>query len=105
MFKNRKIFNFAEIFNYAEKQYGINWNPCNDVFFGNSLEYGKHTEVYPADWSAYTSFSDVMVRPRASNYTRKEVECMTDCDKSYVILSAYFESLGVTDSVVLVDCT
>ena len=100
-----KVFEFSPIFSYAEKYYGIGWNECNDVFFGNSLEYGRHTTVYPGDWAAYTGFSDVMVKPLASNYTRKEVEAMSVPDRSYVILSAYFEAQGITDGEVLVDCT
>ena len=100
-----KVFDFADIFHYADKYYGIGWNSCNDVFFGNSLEYGRHSTVYPKDWTAYVSFSDVVLKPLASNYTRLEVESMDDSDKSYVILSAYFESLDVPDDEVLVDCT
>ena len=103
--KTLKVYDFDSIFHYAEKHYGIGWNDCSNVFFGNSLEYGKHTTVYPKDWAAYVSFSDVMLRPRASNYTRVEVESMKDDDKSYVILSAYFEFLGETADEVLVDCT
>jgi hypothetical protein len=103
--KTQKVIDFSDIFTYADTMYGISWNECNNVFFGNSLEYGQHCTVYPKDWAAYVGFSDVMQRPLASNYTRLEVESMSNLDKSYVILSAYFESIGVTDDEVLVDCT
>jgi len=102
--KSRKIFDFGEIFHFAEKNYGIGWNPCNRVFFGNSLEYGKHTTVYPGEWGAYINLN-IELKEKASDYTREEVEKMNDIDKSYIILAAYFESLGVKDDEVLVDCT
>ena len=102
--KTLKIFEFDEIFHYAENEYGIDWNTCNDVFFGNSLEYQRHTTVYPADWAAYIDLK-LEVKDKASDYTKDEVNAMTGNDKSYVILSAYFESINVTDGEVLVDCT
>ena len=103
--KTMKVFDFDDIFRWADKEYDISWNRANDVFFGNSLEYQRHTTVYPADWKAYISFDYLEAKEKASDYTKEEVAAMTDLDKSYVILSAYFENLNVTDSEVLVDCT
>ncbi len=103
MMKQLKVFDFSDIFNYATKNYGISWNACNDVFFNNSLEYQRHTTVYPKDWTGYVSFESV--KDNASDYTVDEVNDMDDLDKSYVVLSAYFESLNINDSEVLVDCT
>ena len=103
--KTCKVFDFSDIFKFAEHHYGIGWNPCNDVFFNNSLEYGKHTSVYPADWAAYIGLDDDEIKAKASDYTREEVEKMSNLDKSYIILSAYFESLNITDDEVLVDCS
>lgn len=103
--KTLKIFNFDDIFRFADKHYGIHWNTCNDVFFGNSLEYQRHSTVYPGDWAAYVDLKMEPCKAKASDYTKEEVEAMTNLDKSYVILSAYFESLNITDSEVLVDCT
>ena len=100
----RKIFDFSDIFFFATKVYGISWNECNDVFFNNSLEYLRHTTVYPADWSGYVSFMKTS-KEKASDYTKEEVKRMSNVDKSYVVLSAYFESLNITDEEVLVDCT
>jgi hypothetical protein len=104
-YKAYKVFDSAAIFRFAEEKFGIDWNSANDVFFGNSLEYGKHTRVYPADWQANVSFPDAGLKEKASEYTMEDVEQMTDIDKSYVILTAYFESLGVDDDEVLVDCS
>ena len=102
--KTLKIFEFSDIFHFADKNYGISWNECNTVFFGNSLDYQKHTTVYPSDWGGYVSFYKE-ARDKASDYTKEEVDAMNDLDKSHVILGAYFESLDIVDSEVLVDCT
>ncbi len=102
--KTMKIFDFADIFHYAEKKYNIGWNECNDVFFGNSLEYLRHSTVYPSDWADYIGI-DITLKNKASDYTKDEVKKMCNLDKSYIVLSAYFESLNVKDDEVLVDCT
>ena len=103
--KTMKVFDFDDIFRWAGKEYDLHWNTCNDVFFNNSLEYKRHSTIYPADWKAYITFDYLEAKEKASDYTKEEVAAMTDLDKSYVILSAYFENLNVTDSEVLVDCT
>ena len=102
--KKTKVHDFADIFRYAEEHYDIGWNRCNQVFFGNSLEYGKHTPWYAGDWMGQVGFSDVMLKPLASNYNKREVFAMSNLDKSYVILDAYFESINETGEV-LIDCT
>jgi hypothetical protein len=102
--KTLKVFEFDQIFYFAEKKYGIGWNECNDVFFGNSLDYGKHSTVYPHDWSAYIDL-EIIAKDKASDYSKNEIEAMSNIDKSYIILSAYFESLDITDDEVLVDCS
>jgi hypothetical protein len=99
-----KVFGFSEIFVFAEKYYGIAWNPCNNVFFGNALEYGTHTRVEPGDWQSMVSFPDAGLKEKASEYTKEDVDQMSDLDKSFVILSAYFESLDIDDDEVLVNC-
>ena len=39
--------NFSEIFHYAEKEYGIGWNPCNDLFFKEGvLTYRNVDTIY-----------------------------------------------------------
>jgi len=103
--KRLKIFDFADVFKFAEDNYGIGWNESNNVFFGNSLDYQRHTSVYPGDWGGYVSFEDDYIKDKASEYTKEEVAKMSDVDKSYVVLEAYLESLGITDDEVLIDCS
>jgi hypothetical protein len=102
--KQLKVFDFADIFRYAEKHYGILWNAANDVFFGNSLDYGSHTTWYPGDYGGYID-QDILLPAKASDFTKEQVLAMTPCDQSYVILDAYFESLNITDREVLVNCS
>ena len=103
--QNMQVYNFALIFKFAEDNYGIGWNDANDVFFGNSLDYGKHSEVYPGDWSAYIDL-EAEPKSKALDYTKEEVLAMDKADQSYIIVSAYFESLTENvDDTVLVDCT
>lgn len=34
-----------ELFKFAEKQFGIGWNPCNDLFFRSEVvKYENYTE-------------------------------------------------------------
>lgn len=105
MFKNRQVYNFSPIFKYAEKHYEIGWNQANDIFFGNVLEYGKYTDVYPFDWASYIDQEDNH-RSKALDYTAEEVLAMSKSDQSYIILAAYFESVpDNVDDEILVDCT
>ena len=43
------IIEFSDIFRYAEKEFGIHWNPCNDLFFDNVFEYRNLTKIYTID--------------------------------------------------------
>ncbi len=38
----RNEVDFSDIFSYAEKKFGVGWNPANDMFFGHSLTYKSH---------------------------------------------------------------
>ena len=102
--KSTKVYNFSDIFEFADKHYNIGWNLCNDVFFGNSLDYGQHTTWYAGECNGYVGFSDDMMKPLASDYSKREVAAMSNYDKSFVILDAYFESVNETGEV-LIDCT
>lgn len=95
--KTVKQYDFADIFNWVTDNYGIHWNPCNDIFFHNSLDYGSVTDWYPGEWNAYVGFENP--KAKAGDYTREELDAMSNQDKSYILLDAYFESLGVTGEV------
>jgi hypothetical protein len=44
-YKRETVIPFDDIFNFATKEYGIGWNPCNDLFFGNAFEYREHSYI------------------------------------------------------------
>jgi len=98
------VIDFSEIFRFAEKHYDISWNASNDIFFGNSLDYKTHTEIYPGDLKLMCSFYKNL-KPRALDYSKKEVAVMSNSDKSYIILAAFMENNNITDDTVLIDCT
>jgi hypothetical protein len=42
--KLQTTVDFAEIFKYAEMKYGIQWNPCNSLFFSTEIiQYNRIT--------------------------------------------------------------
>ncbi len=97
------MFDFADIFRFAGKKFDIGWNQANDVFFGNSLDYGSVTDIYPKDWRGYVSF-DESAKDKASDYTKEEVKEMNNYDKSYVVLAAYFEAQNIKYDEVCINC-
>jgi hypothetical protein len=102
--KKVTVIDFSKIFNFAEEQYGIDWNTANDVFFNGRLEYGKHTGVDMGDWVEYVGFE--AVKDNAHDYTKEEVLAMDDYDKSYVITAAYLESLDIEEGEdLLINCS
>ncbi len=47
--KRQTTVQFDEIFHYAEKHHGIDWNKCNDVFFDHVFPYKGSREIYLED--------------------------------------------------------
>lgn len=39
------VCGFDEVFDYAGKNFGIDWNACNHLFFDEVLQYGDRTEI------------------------------------------------------------
>ena len=104
-FKKVIHIDFAFIFRFAEENYGICWNRANDIFFGNAFDYKKTYNYYIGDWAGYLDASikdDFVPKEKASDYTREEVEEMSDNDKSYIITDAFFEHHGITGTNVFI---
>lgn len=40
----RNEADFSELFEFAEKNYGISWNGCNNLFFHSSLTYQRYND-------------------------------------------------------------
>lgn len=66
---------FSEIFHYATKKYGIQWNPCNDMFFNNSLDY--------------KSFNEYDLGEPLENIEDKPYEELSFEDKGYYIINQF----------------
>ena len=98
--KKVRQYDFCDIFHFALEKYGIHWNPCNDIFFGNAFEYRTVTDYYIEDFKGCTDLWDKEdTKEKASDYTKEEVLAMSKSDQSYLITSAYFESIGVSGEV------
>ena len=40
---------YSDIFRYANKKHGIDWNRCNDLFFSDTINYKGATSFYKLD--------------------------------------------------------
>jgi len=105
MIKTIQQIDFDEIFFFAEKEYGINWNTCNDIFFGNSIDYNNVTDFEYIEWQCYMGFwkDESSFDIKASSFTKEEVLGMTSPEQSYLIVAAYLESLGFKGSMIQID--
>jgi hypothetical protein len=100
-----KQIDFSDIFIFAEKEYGISWNSCNDLFFNDPLTYKSVTDFYFEEWQGYTSFwkDESSFEIKAQDFSKEEVLEMDETSKAYTIMAAYCEQLGITDTV-QIDC-
>lgn len=101
--KRVRVVEFSEIFNFADKNYDIGWNACNDLFFNDHIQYKSVTDIYPEELLFYVSFYK-SVKRKAADYTKEEVSKMSNSDKSNIILSAFFDSKNIKTGKVMVDC-
>jgi len=93
---------FADVFHFADREYGISWNPANDVFFGHAFRYGSVTDFYPEDWDSHIEEIEGDFK-KASDVPKEIVAKMSNHDKSYVITAAYLESKNLTGEI-QIDC-
>ena len=97
---------FCELFHYAEEHFGISWNPANDVFFNNSLDYGRINRLRVGEGlGGYVGDDRVYEYDKAQDIPIEIINDLSDCDKSYVILEHYLESKNVTTDEVIIDCS
>ncbi len=74
---------FSEIFHYAEKEFGIGWNPCNDLFFDNALDYKSYNEFHVGDILLYLELDDDNGN---RNLSKEEIMELDDYEKSHAII-------------------
>lgn len=74
---------FSDIFNYATEKFGIQWNPCNDMFFNNSLDY--------------KSFNEYSLGEPLECINDKPYEELSFPEKGYYIINQYMIDNGLED--------
>lgn len=83
----RTEVDFSEIFQFAEKEYGIHWNPCNDLFFNTDIiRYNRNTEIWLDEAKA-----------------EFEEDEDTNYKKAHEIIVAFMEKNNLTKMMVLCD--
>ncbi len=83
---------FSEIFNYAERVFGIGWNPCNDLFFNdNALTYKSYNE-YNVD-----EILENFAEGEQDTFTKEEILNMSDKEKSYAIIHHFMVANDIDD--------
>ena len=83
---------FCEIFNYAEREFGIGWNPCNDLFFNdNALTYKSYNE-YNVD-----EILENFAEGEQEIFTKEEIHNMSDTKKTYAIIHHFMVANDIDD--------
>lgn len=105
--KNVKMIGFADIFHFAEKEFGVHWNPANDLFFRTIFNYGSMSQIYTSDLACDISFFDDakdISECKASLVPREEYDKMSQREKAKLIVMLFCEKNNIEDDF-YVDCT
>ena len=94
-----KKLDFSDLFNWVTENYGIEWNECNDVFFGNSLTFGSYDEVCCGDGISYTDIYDI--GKESWDLTKEEVMALSPSDRGYVLIDIYLKEKGIEEGIFL----
>lgn len=91
--KSEKTVNFSEIFEFAEKEFQVDWNQANDLFFNNVLEYKSFNRFYLGDLEGEV---ECIQEEEIKNdkYLNKKV-------KPYQILIAFMKEHNLKEMLVL----
>ena len=81
----RNEVDFSEIFEFADKKFGIDWNRANDMFFNNSLDYKFYNEYSLGEPLDYID-------------KNKPYEELEESDKGYFIINEFMKEKNI-DSV------
>lgn len=101
----------SEIFDWTEENFGISWNPCNDLFFRSGvLTYQEINKLCPTDFLHYTKYfykkykdMSMVSKVKASDITTEDLEAMSNTDKAWTLLFLFCEHHNV-QNYLLVDC-
>jgi hypothetical protein len=112
------IVDFSDVFNFAKKEYGIEWNPANKIFFGNAFEYNEITSVPLLDKvKGYLSIDEIsdnlgiskeLLEKRFKTFTnllnffsKEEILKLPNNEKSYLITAHYLHTIGAKGNVLI----
>lgn len=91
--KTEKTVTFSEIFEFAGKEFQVDWNQANDLFFNNVLEYKSFNRFYLGDLEGEV---ECIQEEEIKNdkYLNKKV-------KPYQILIAFMKEHNLKEMLVL----
>ena len=100
--------NYSEIFNYATEHYGINWNPCNNLFFHTLLEFRRTSKWYIDDLAEYIENSydedkGEIKEEFFNNITKEKVLTMEDSAKAATIMIKFMMENKIDEMEVVSD--
>lgn len=82
---------FPEVFAYAEKHFGITWNPCNDLFFKTRvLAYDSLEDIFLEDmYGSIGAPEGVDEAEWFKTLTKDTIDQMSDKHKARVIMAHF----------------
>ena len=110
--RERMVADFVEIFQYAEKNYGIKWNDANKLFFkggGSECDEGN-----PLNYKGYNQYELLEMMENINcliedhtrtmgDVTYEEIMEAEPISKAYLIMGKFMLANGVNEMVVLND--
>jgi hypothetical protein len=92
---------FSALFFYADKEFGIDWNSANDLFFNTILPYRSFTDIYLSDLCDGFDLPEGQ-DPQSFMEGLQITENMEPEVKARVIAGKFLISLGLTK--LMIDC-
>ena len=110
--RERMVADFVEIFQYAEKNYGIEWNDANKLFFrggkdifeeGNPLNHKGYDELELLSMMENINCLIEDHTRTMGDVTYEEIMEAEPISKAYLIMGKFMLENGVNEMVVLND--
>lgn len=101
MLETKNVINFSEIFNYADKKFGVSWNQANDLFFREEcLRYQGYDELELEIVSEHLEPGKEF-----SDYSDEDIKAMENSDspKAWLILGKFMIENKIDELLVLND--
>ena len=87
---------FSEIFAHATKEFGIEWNPCNDLFFDTALDYKSYNE-----YDRHNIMECIETdHEEPEQITKCEIDAMENSSKAHAIILHYMLANNIFDVLI-----